>query len=63
MIQRVMVRPSAVEDIAEAVTWDEEQCPGLGEELTDEFINAVRRAQETPNLFASCGRTMECAAF
>ena len=51
MICRVIVRPLAVEDIAEAATWYEEQCRGLGEELTNEVIKVIRRAQETPELF------------
>jgi plasmid stabilization system protein ParE len=51
MIRQVVVRPLALEDIAEAVTWYEDQCPGLGEQLTDEVVKAVRRAQESPDLF------------
>ena len=51
MIRRVIVRPLAVAEIAEAVTWYEDQCPGLGEELADEIIQALRRAQESPELF------------
>jgi len=51
MIRRVIVRPLAMEDIAAAATWYDEQSPGLGAELTDEIISAIRRAQENPNLF------------
>ena len=51
MIRRVIVRPLAVEDIANAATWYEAQCPGLGVHLTDEIIRAIRRAQEEPELF------------
>jgi plasmid stabilization system protein ParE len=51
MIRRVIVRPLAVEDIASAATWYEAQCPGLGVDLTDEIIRAIRRAQEAPDLF------------
>jgi plasmid stabilization system protein ParE len=51
MIRRVVVRPLAVEDIASAATWYEEQHSGLGLDLTDEVIRAIRRAQETPELF------------
>jgi toxin ParE1/3/4 len=51
MIHKVIVRPLAVEDIAEAVTWYDEQSPGLGEALIDEIIEAVQRAQEAPELF------------
>jgi plasmid stabilization system protein ParE len=51
MIRRVVVRPPAVEDIASAATWYEAQSPGLGADLTDEVIRAIRRAQEAPELF------------
>jgi toxin ParE1/3/4 len=51
MIRRVIVRPLAVEDIASAAAWYEAQCPGLGVELTDEIVKAVRRAQQGPELF------------
>ena len=51
MIQRVIVGPLAVEDIADAATWYEEQRPGLGDELVDEIITAIRRAQESPGRF------------
>ncbi len=51
MIRRVVVRPPAVEDVASAATWYETQSPGLGIDLTDEIIRAIRRAQEAPELF------------
>ena len=51
MIRRVIVRPLAVEDIARAATWYETQHSGLGVDLTDEIIRAIRRAQEAPELF------------
>jgi hypothetical protein len=51
MIRRVIVRPLAVEDIAEAATWYESRCVGLGQELTDEVIKALGRAQQAPHLF------------
>lgn len=51
MIRRVIVRPLALEDIAEAATWYEDKCPGLADELTEEIIKALRRAQESPGLF------------
>jgi plasmid stabilization system protein ParE len=51
MIRRVIVRPLAVEDIANAATWYEAQSPCLGIDLTDEVIRAIRRAQDAPELF------------
>ncbi len=51
MIRRVIVRPPAMEDICAAATWYEEQQEGLGSELTDEIVRAVRRAQENSGLF------------
>ena len=51
MIRRVIVRPLAAEEIASAATWYEAQCLGLGVDLTDEIIRAIRRAQEAPDLF------------
>ena len=51
MIRRVLVRPLAVEDIASAATWYEAQYPGLGVDLTNEVVRAIRRAQEAPELF------------
>lgn len=40
-----------MEDIGSAATWYEAQAPGLGGYLTDEIIQAIRRAQESPELF------------
>ncbi len=48
MIRRVIVRPLAAEDIADAATWYEDQQPGLGTQLVDEVIRAIHRAQEAP---------------
>ncbi|MEI9894833.1 MAG: type II toxin-antitoxin system RelE/ParE family toxin [Chthoniobacter sp.] len=47
----MIVRPLAMEDIAGAAAWYEEQSPGLGEELTDEIIKAIGHAQNDPALF------------
>ena len=47
----VIFRPLAVEDIAEAATWYEARSPGLGDELIDEILAAMRRAQQNPELF------------
>jgi toxin ParE1/3/4 len=51
MIGQVVVRPLAVNDIANATAWYEAQRVGLGLDLTDEIVKAIRRAQEAPALF------------
>ena len=51
MIQRVIVRPLAVEDIASAATWDGEQCAGLGAEVLTEGSRVIRCAQASPGHF------------
>jgi len=51
MIQRVIFRPAAVEDVVEAAAWYEAHAPGLGEELIDEILRATGRAQDNPELF------------
>jgi plasmid stabilization system protein ParE len=51
MIQRVIFRPAAVEDVIEAAAWYEAHAPGLGEELIDEILRATARAQDNPELF------------
>jgi len=47
----VIFRPQAVEDVVEAAVWYEAHAPGLGEQLIDEILAAMRRAQENPELF------------
>ena len=51
MIQQIIVRPLAVEDAVEAAAWYERQAQGLGEELIDEILRAIRRAASDPALF------------
>ncbi len=51
MIREIVVRPLAVEDLVEAAAWYEEQAEGLGEDLVDEVLNALRRAASNPELF------------
>jgi toxin ParE1/3/4 len=51
MIQKVIFRPPAVEDVLKAAAWYEVHARGLGEELIDEILTATRRAQENPELF------------
>ena len=47
----VLFRPTAVDDLVAAVAWYETQATGLGEDLMDEVLAAVHRAQENPELF------------
>jgi len=51
MIQHVIFRPAAVEDLVAAVAWYETHASGLGEDLIEEILVAVRRAQGNPELF------------
>lgn len=51
MIQRVIFRRAAVEDVTEAAAWYEAHAPGLGEQLIDEILLSTRRAQDDPELF------------
>jgi hypothetical protein len=48
MSRRLIVRPEAEADIAEAALWYNEREKGLGSELTLEVGAAVRRAFENP---------------
>jgi plasmid stabilization system protein ParE len=51
MIRLVIIRPPALEDIAMAATWYEDQRSGLGEELVDKIVKAIGRAEDKPDLF------------
>jgi len=51
MIQKVIFRQPAVEDVVEAAAWYEAHAPGLGEQLIDEILRATERAQDNPELF------------
>jgi plasmid stabilization system protein ParE len=51
MIQTVVFRPQAVEDVVEAAAWYEAHASGVGDELIDEILKATRRAQNNPELF------------
>jgi toxin ParE1/3/4 len=51
MIQKVIFRQPAVEDVAEAAAWYEAHAPGLGEQLIDAILSATERAQNNPELF------------
>ncbi len=50
MIQQLIVRPPAVEDVVEAGAWYDKQTAGLGEELLDAVVGAIRRAASNPEL-------------
>lgn len=47
----VIFRPQAVEDVVEAAAWYEAHAAALGQQLIDEILSAVARAQENPELF------------
>jgi len=47
----VIFRPAAVDDLVAVAAWYETQATGLGENLIDEILAAVRRAQNNPDLF------------
>jgi plasmid stabilization system protein ParE len=51
MIEQVIFRSEAVEDVHKAASWYEERSPGLGEELIEEILVATRRAAQQPELF------------
>jgi plasmid stabilization system protein ParE len=51
MIQSVIFRPAAVEELVAAAAWYETHATGLGEDLIDAILAAVRRAQGNPELF------------
>jgi plasmid stabilization system protein ParE len=51
MIQKVIFRQPAVEDVVAAAAWYEAHGPGLGERLIDEILKATQRAQDAPELF------------
>ena len=51
MIQTVIFRPRAVEDVVEGAAWYEAHAKGLGEQLIDEILKATYRVQENPELF------------
>ena len=59
MIQQIIVRPPAVEDVVDAAAWYEAHAQGLGEELIDEILLALRRAVSNPELFRVVRRAGE----
>ncbi len=59
MIQQLIVRPSAVEDVVEAAAWYEKQAEGLGEDLVNEVVRAIHRAASDPERFRVVRRNGE----
>lgn len=51
MIRHVIFRRAAMEDLVTAAAWYETHAPGLGEDLIDEILAAIGRAQDNPELF------------
>ena len=51
MIQHLIVRPLAIEDVVAAAVWYERQAEGLGTEFIDEILRALDRASDNPELF------------
>ncbi len=49
--------PEALIDLEEAAEWYEDQRPGLGAELIDEFDSCITAAVETPGTGSLCGTT------
>jgi plasmid stabilization system protein ParE len=48
MSRRLIIRPEAEADLAEAAAWYERRATGLGGELITEIGSAIRRAGERP---------------
>jgi hypothetical protein len=59
MIQKVIFRQPAVEDVVEAAAWYEAHAPGLGEQLIDEILSATRRAHDDPGPIPHCSSRWE----
>ncbi len=56
MSHLVRIRPEAECDVREAVSWYEEQHPGLGRELILELDAVYERLAENPRLYADIRR-------
>jgi len=51
MIEQVVIRPMAVQDVVNAALWYKKQSPGLSADLVDEIVRAIQRAKADPKLF------------
>jgi plasmid stabilization system protein ParE len=49
---RLVIRPEADVELAEAAQWYEERSPGLGGEFLDSFLAVTDRLRQNPYLFA-----------
>ena len=60
-MNRLIVRPEAEADIAEAFAWYERQLPGLGGESLLELERILDLVQERPSLFAEIDKPVRRA--
>jgi plasmid stabilization system protein ParE len=51
MYHRLIIRPEARLEMAQAAAWYERQRPGLGEEFLQSFLDACKLLQENPEQF------------
>jgi toxin ParE1/3/4 len=56
MRRRLIVRPEAEVDIADAAVWYDDREPGLGVELISEVRSAIDRALQSPESFTCVRR-------
>lgn len=51
MVYRLIIKPAAEDEIAEALEWYEEQREGLSLELLENIDQALKRIKENPEFF------------
>lgn len=52
MTYRLVIRPEADAELAEAASWYEERRQGLGGEFLDAFVESTANLRRNPHLFA-----------